>query len=120
MVRDVFGGDHGSGDRDILHGSRKAYTDIFDRICDSGYWEICLSCNFHQLYLCGSYDRDNFLFTGDRTYKGEPFHYRTAPDISPRSAGMAVPLYGFKCCVVDVPCHGDHRQHDRRADRIDF
>lgn len=105
MVGGVFSQHHGSGDRDILSVPRKAHTDILSRSWYYNYWQICISGDFCKFYFCGTYDSHNDLPAGDRAYKGKSFYYRTTSGISACPIGMAVPLFGYGCGVVDISCY---------------
>ena len=115
-----FSQHYGSGNRNIFCVSRKAYTDIFDRIGYRRYRKICVTCYFYQFYFCRAYDCYNFLSTGNRTYKDKSFYYCIAPDISSCPFGMDVSFYRFKCGVVDISDYRVYCQHDRNIDNMGY
>ena len=92
MVYWIFGYYYVCGNGNFFRVSRRTYTDILNRICNSDHRKICIACNFCQFRICRFYNCYNFLLTGNCNDKSKSVYYDDA--ITFAYDGRTKDLYG--------------------------
>lgn len=102
MVYWIFGYYYVCGNGNFFRVSRRTYTDILNRICNSDHRKICIACNFCQFRICRFYNCYNFLLTGNCNDKSKFVYYSITADNPFGAVGVAVSFCRFICSMVDV------------------